>query len=248
MSKNKSKPTPAHISLDTLPVEYLLEAYDLLSDILFWIKDTNSKVVYANQCFLDHVGVPSLEQAIGLTDLDFAPKHLSKQFMMDDQRVLMGESVTDRLEMNMPESGEICWFITSKRPLRDETGQIIGTYGMSRHLEKTAIALNVMSALKTPVSYIRLNYMHKISLSKLADISYLSISALERRFKKFLHKTPQQYITQVRLENARRMLVETTLPISIIAGETGFGDPSYFSHKFHQQYAELPSAFRAKHQ
>jgi AraC-like DNA-binding protein len=119
---------------------------------------------------------------------------------------------------------------------------------MSRHMEKTAIALNVMSALKTPVSYIRLNYMHKISLSKLADISYLSISALERRFKKFLDKTPQQYITLVRLENARRMLVETTLPISVIAGETGFGDPSYFSHKFHQQYAELPSVFRAKHQ
>ena len=148
----------------------------------------------------------------------------------------------------MPDSGEICWFTTSKRPLRDAAGHVIGTYGMSRHMEKTAIALNVMSALKTPVSYIRHNYMHKISLSTLADISHLSISALERRFKKFLGKTPQQYITQVRLENARRMLVETTLPISVIAGETGFGDPSYFSHKFRQQYAELPSEFRANHQ
>ena len=75
---------PPVISLDTLPVEHLLEAYDLLPDILFWIKDTNSKVIHANQCFLDHVGVASLEQAIGLTDLDFAPKHLAKQFMMDD--------------------------------------------------------------------------------------------------------------------------------------------------------------------
>jgi PAS domain S-box-containing protein len=245
---SNNQQTPLVIKLDTLPMAHLLEAYDLLPDILFWIKDTNSKVIYANQCFLDHVGVASLEQAIGLTDLDFAPKHLAKQFMMDDQRVLKGESVTDRLEMNMPDSGEICWFTTSKRPLRDDGGQIIGTYGMSRHMEKTAIVLNVMSALKTPVSYIRHNYMQKISLTKLADISYLSISALERRFKKFLDKTPQQYITQVRLENARRMLVETTLPISVIAGETGFGDPSYFSHKFYQQYAELPSEFRAKHQ
>jgi PAS domain S-box-containing protein len=246
VSKNQQTTTPA--TLHALPVKHLLEAYDLLPDILFWIKDTNNKVVYANQCFLDHVGVASLDQAIGLTDVDFAPKHLAKQFMVDDQRVLKGESVTDRLEMNMPNSGEICWFTTSKRPLRDETGHIVGTYGMSRHMEKTAIILNVMSALKIPESYIRDNYMHKISLAKLAGISYLSISALERRFKKFLNKTPQQYITQIRLENARRMLVETTLPISVIAGETGFPDPSYFSHKFHQQYAELPSEFRANHQ
>jgi AraC-like DNA-binding protein len=245
---SKNQQTAPNITLHSLPVEHLLEAYDLLPDILFWIKDCNSKVIHANQCFLDHIGVASLEQAIGLTDLDFAPKHLAKQFMVDDQRVLKGESVTDRLEMNMPDSGEICWFTTSKRPLLDEAGRIVGTYGMSRHMEKTAIALNVMSALKIPVSYIRLNYMHKISLAKLADKSHLSISALERRFKKFLNKTPQQYITLVRLENARRMLVETTLPISVIAGETGFPDPSYFSHKFHQQYAELPSEFRANHQ
>jgi AraC-like DNA-binding protein len=222
--------------------------YDLLPDILFWIKDKNNKVVHGNQSFLEHIGIDSLEHAIGMTDLDFAPKHIAKQFMMDDNRVLQGEVVSDRLEMNRHESGEISWFTTSKRPLLNAMGNIVGTYGVSRHLEKTAIALNGISALEIPVSFIRDNYMNKIGLAELAAISHLSISALERRFKKFLNVTPQKYITQVRLENARRMLVETTLPVGVIAADTGFSDASYFSHKFYLQYAELPSEFRANHQ
>lgn len=241
----KEAPT---LILESLPIKHLLAVYDLLPDILFWIKDKNNKVVHGNRHFLEHIGIDSLDQAIGLTDADFAPKHIAKQFMMDDNRVLQGEVVNDRLEMNRPASGEISWFTTSKRPLLDDKGSIVGTYGMSRHLEKSAIALNVIGALEAPVSYIRDNYMNKISLVELAEISHLSISALERRFKKFLNKTPQKYITQIRLENARRLLVETTLPIAVIAADTGFSDASYFSHKFYLQYAELPSEFRSNHQ
>lgn len=148
----------------------------------------------------------------------------------------------------MPESGEIGWFTTSKCPLLNASGVIVGSYGISRHLEKTSVVLNAMTALKTPVAYIRENYMHKISLLDLAEVSCLSVSALERRFKKFLFKTPNQYICEVRLENARRLLVETTLPVALIADQTGFPDPSYFSRKFHQAFSQLPSEFRASYQ
>ena len=200
------------LSIDQVPILAALHMYDLLPDILFWVKDASGRIIHANQGFLDHVGVESLEQAIGLTDFDFAPKHIARQFVADDERVMHGESVINRMEMNMPESGEIGWFTTSKCPLMNASGVIVGSYGISRHLEKTSVVLNAMTALKTPVAYIRDNYMHKISLLDLAEVSCLSVSALERRFKKFLFKTPNQYICEVRLENARRLLVETTLP------------------------------------
>lgn len=226
----------------------VLRMYDLLPDILFWIKDLNSKIIYANSCFLEHIAVDSLDQVIGLDDYDFAPKHIARQFIADDQKVVKGEVVTDRLEMNIHGSGEIAWFTTTKRPLVDNKGNIIGSYGVSRHLEKTSLVLTAMVALKVPVAYIRENFQHKISLNDLASASHLSISALERRFKKFLSKTPQQYITEVRLENARRLLVETTLAISVIGDESGFPDPSYFSRKFQQEFGLLPSEFRASYQ
>lgn len=248
MANNNTHSDMGALSIDQLPILAVLHMYDLLSDIIFWVKDTDGRVIHANQCFLEHIGVESLEQAIGLTDFDFAPQHIAKQFIADDQRVMHGEWVTDRLEMNMPESGEISWFTTSKRPLVDASGAIVGSYGISHHLEKTSVALSAMVALKAPVAFIRDNYMHKINLSDLAEVACLSVSALERRFKKFLLKTPNQYICEVRLENARRLLTETTLPVALIADQSGFPDPSYFSRKFYQAFSQLPSDFRASYQ
>lgn len=229
-------------------INQLLSMFDLLPDILFWIKDTHSRLIHANQCYLEHVGIHTLEQALGQTDADFAPRHIAKQFLNDDQRVIKGETVTERLEMNVLESGEVCWFTTSKRPLFDADGNIIGSYGTSRHLEKTSLALNSMDALKTPMSHIRQHYMQNLSMQELATLSHLSISALERRFKKYLGLTPRHYIIQVRLENARRLLVETTLPINVIAAEVGFQDASYFSRKFFQLFETKPSEFRQSYQ
>jgi len=226
----------------------LLEMYDLMPDVLFWMKNKDGKIMHANSVFIEHIGARSLEQAIGLTDYDFTSRALAKQYVEDDKRVLRGQLVTDRLEMNALENGEVAWFTTSKRPLKNIDGDIIGSYGITRHLEKTSIALTGVVALKAPVAYIREHYMRPIRVQELAEVSHLSVSALERRFKKYLSKTPKQYITDVRLEHARRLLVETTLPIILIAEQSGFVDASYFSRRFKRKFALLPSAFRAEHQ
>ena len=175
-------------------VKQIIEMFDLMPDVIFWVKDEKGGFVYANQFFLEHIGVSSLAQITGLTDFDFSPVHIAKQFRVDDQKVMKGEVVNNRLEMNNTKSGDIAWFTTSKRPLFNEQGQTIGSYGISRHLEKTSLVLSGMDALKEPVAYVRKNYMQPICLKELAEITHLSISALERRFKKFLGKTPKQFI------------------------------------------------------
>ncbi|MFT6193118.1 MAG: AraC-like DNA-binding protein [Cognaticolwellia sp.] len=233
--------------INQFSVKQIIEMFDLMPDVLFWVKDEQNCFVYANQFFLEHIGVTSLVQIIGLSDFDFSPAHLAKQFTVDDQKVMHGEVVNNRLEMNNTTSGDIAWFTTSKRPLLDEQGKPIGSYGISRHLEKTSLALSGMDALKTPVAYVRKNYMQNICLKELADITYLSISALERRFKKYLRQTPTQFINEVRLENARRLLIETNIAIATIANDTGFADHSYFSRQFQKLFDRSPSAFRHEH-
>jgi AraC-like DNA-binding protein len=232
----------------SLDISQLLKMYDLLPDVLFWVKNTDGEVVHANQGFLEHIGVRNLDQVLGLTDFDFAPRHIARQFVADDKRVLNGELVTDRLEMNVAESGEVAWFITSKRPLLNHARDIVGSFGITRHLEKTSITFSGLEALRAPITLIRDNYMRHISLKELADTSHLSISALERRFKKYLAKTPKQYINDVRLENARRLLVETQMPIASVADQTGFTDASYFSRRFNRKFGVLPSLFRLEYQ
>ncbi len=233
--------------INQFSVKQIIEMFDLMPDVIFWVKDENGCFVYANQFFLEHIGVTSLAQITGLSDFDFSPVHLARQYSVDDQKVMHGEIVNNRLEMNNTKSGDIAWFTTSKRPLLNEQGEPIGSYGISRHLEKTSLALSGMDALKEPVAYVRKNYMQNICLKELAEVTHLSISALERRFKKFLGKTPKQFINEVRLENARRLLIETNIAIATIANDTGFADHSYFSRQFQRLFDQSPSAFRQEH-
>ena len=224
--------------------EQLITMFDLLPGVLFWIKDINHNFIHANQAFIDHKGEKGLKKIVGKTDFDFSPAHLAKQFIRDDNKILAGQSVTERLEMNMTETGDSAWYATSKRPITNSQGEIIGSYGITRHLHKQTMALSGVEAVKAPVDYIRANYRQHFSIDQLAEVAHLSVSALERRFKKYLAKTPKQFINEIRLENARRLLVETNTPISQVGDETGFTDHSYFSKQFRLFFGELPSDFR----
>jgi len=230
--------------VEKMGVTQLISMFDLLPGVLFWIKDNKHNFIHANQAFIEHHEVKGIEEIIGKTDYDFAPDHIAKQFIRDDEKVLAGKSVTERLEMNMTKSGDTAWYATSKCAITNGQGIIIGSYGITRHLEKQAKALSYVEAVKEPVDYIRKNYAQQFTIEELAAVAYLSVSALERRFQKYLAKTPKQFINEIRLENARKLLIETTMPISQVGDETGFGDHSYFSKQFRLFFGELPSDFR----
>ena len=100
-------------------VNQLIAAFDLLPDILFWVKDTDSRILHCNQHFIEHQGYKTLEQILLKTDFDFSPKHLAFQYVNDDKRVMEGYIVTDRLELNQTQQGELGWFSTSKHALKD---------------------------------------------------------------------------------------------------------------------------------
>jgi len=232
--------------IDRAGVKQLISAFDLLPDVLFWVKDTQSRILYANKHFIEHQGYKSVDQIVLKTDLDFSPKHLAFQYINDDKRVMNGYDVTDRLELNQTNKGELAWFSTSKKALFTEGGIIQGTYGVTRHLQKSSKALLHVRVIEEPVNYIRNNYHRAISIEELAQCAHLSVSALERRFKKHLAKTPNQFLNEIRLENARKLLVETRLPISQVAYQCGFSEPSYFSKQFKRLFGELPSDMRDK--
>lgn len=240
----KKSAVPQEFMQDVIGIEQILNMFDLLTDTIFWIKDTESQVVYANNKFVEHIGMHSLSQVIGKSDNDFFPPHIAKQFMTDDKRAMSGTVITDRLELNILKSGEFAWFSTSKRPLFDKNKCVIGSYGFTRLLSKASQVLSNIDAIKTPVEYVRENYHKEFSIDDLAKLAFISVSALERRFKKYLSKTPKQFVNEIRLENARRMLIETSMPIADIAYKCGFSEHSYFSRQFRLMFGTLPSKIR----
>ena len=217
---------------------------DVLPDTLAWLKDTDGKFVHTNKLFFQRFGFTLPEQMIGKTDFDLSPKYMADEYVKDDFLVLSEGVTTERLELINKYHEPATWFLTSKWPVYNLQHEIIATFGTSRHLNKAEISITPFRELNIPIEYIRKHFTEAITVVELAEISHLSISALERRFKKHLGKTPRQYITEVRLEHARHLLLETNKPLADIAQATCFSDHSHFTRAYTKHFSNSPSQDR----
>lgn len=93
--------------------------------------------------------------------------------------------------------------------------------------------------------FIRDNIGQKIVIGDICDELKCSKSTLLTSFKKQYGITVNNYITELRLGMAVKLLVESDLSISEIAEETGFSDQSYFSKVFSAKYGISPSEYRS---
>jgi PAS domain S-box-containing protein len=107
---------------------------DLLPEIVY-IKDLEGRKTLANYVDLQYMGAQSEAEVLGKTDFDFYPKDVAAKFYADDQIVLQaGESVLNREEVIVRGDGERRWLLTSKVPLRNEGGQVMGLVGVGRDI------------------------------------------------------------------------------------------------------------------
>jgi AraC-like DNA-binding protein len=84
------------------------------------------------------------------------------------------------------------------------------------------------------------------SVTSLAKEAGMSRSAFARAFRATLGVTPMEFVTRIRLNLARRLLVSTVRPVEAIAAEVGFKSRSHFSRVFRDHYGTDPSTFRRR--
>lgn len=87
-----------------------------------------------------------------------------------------------------------------------------------------------------------------LSIAQVAAQVDLSVRMLEYLFRKTLNLTPAAYYRRLRLQIARRMVVDTRLPLQEIAVRTGFNSRSAFSRLFKDYYRQSPSLCRREAQ
>lgn len=225
-------------------IEQNFAVLELIPDTHAWVKDRDGLFVFGNRLFYERFGFSSMRGLVGKTDYDLAPVDMAQHYCADDDRVLEGGAVTDRLELILGKAESVEWFLTSKWPVYNQPGDIIGSFGISRHLNHSERKLVPYQELNAPIDYIQEHFASHLSVDELAHACNLSVSALERRFKKHLKKTPHQYITEVRLDHAKRLLLETEKGIGTIALETGFADHSHFTRAFSKHFGQSPSTLR----
>jgi AraC-like DNA-binding protein len=93
-------------------------------------------------------------------------------------------------------------------------------------------------------NYINTSYMDEIRLSALADMAGMSPSAFSRFFKLHTGRNLSDYIIDIRLGYASRMLVDTSLSISEVSFDCGFNNLSNFNRIFKRKKGCSPSEFR----
>lgn len=98
-----------------------------------YFKDRASRFIAMSASFVKLLGKQSEAEIIGKSDFDFFDKAYAAPAFDDEQRIMLsGESILGKLEKEVWSDGHVTWAYTSKMPLRDLKGEIIGTFGISR--------------------------------------------------------------------------------------------------------------------
>ena len=100
------------------------------------------------------------------------------------------------------------------------------------------------SSLKTVIAYIHEHLDQSLTLAELASIVFLSPHHFAHLFKQSTGRSPHQYITQCRIERAKRLLRQAGTPIAEICQQVGFQNQSHFTRVFRQYTQTTPKAYR----
>ena len=111
----------------------LLEAFlEHIPDNVFF-KDLDSRFVRISSAMAKYCGLRNPAQAIRKTDADiFSPEHAEQALADEGEVILTGRPIIDREEKETWPDGRETWVLTTRVPLRDRTGRITGTMGITR--------------------------------------------------------------------------------------------------------------------
>jgi sigma-B regulation protein RsbU (phosphoserine phosphatase) len=119
----------------------LAEERNLLRNVInnllesIYVKDSKGRYRLDNLAHMRSLGASRLEDVIGKTAFDFFPHDAAVRFQSDDQAVIRsGKPVVNRQEAIMDETGNKRWLSTTKVPLRNGDGKIIGLVGIGRDI------------------------------------------------------------------------------------------------------------------
>jgi len=236
---------PDHF-LKNLSSDQLVQLFDRLKDVCFFIKDVRGRFIYANEALIHRLRLKDRSEIIGTTDHDRYPDELADRFVRDDRKVMKTrQALVNQVEVLFDELGNLDWYSTTKCPLYDDKGEVIGVMGIFRTYEGSKKMIASYSAVARSIEIVREKSL--ISVSELARLSGVSERQLHRRFRDALGMSAQEFILRNRIQSAAVVLRETDEPIASIAIDFGFCDQSAFSKQFAKQLGSPPAAYRRRY-
>ncbi|MBP1310161.1 ABC-type Fe3+-hydroxamate transport system substrate-binding protein [Paenibacillus sp. 1182] len=99
------------------------------------------------------------------------------------------------------------------------------------------------ASVEGTLSYMENNYEKPITVKQLAEQANVSIWQYSQMFRKITGKKPLHYLTELRLNHAKRLLLDCKRPLREIARQVGFSDEYYFNRRFRQMTGIPPGKY-----
>ena len=218
--------------------------FDRLPDVLFYIKDKESRYVVVNWAVVEQSGAKSKDDVCGKTADELFPVTGYSTVAQDMQVMTSGKQIIDLLRLYFSADGGKQWCLSTKYPVYDDAGQVQGLIGVSRRLPRPD---------ENHLNYKRLNDVlkildedcgKKILISEVAKRVSLSVDILEKLSKEIFHLTPKQLLLKMRIDRACMLLESTEVSVTDIAADCGYSDHSAFSRQFKIATHSTPREYR----
>jgi PAS domain S-box-containing protein len=223
----------------------LLDAFNHLPDVLYFVKDVESRLMAVSPEVVTRMGFKSDEEIIGRPLYEYMPPALADKYQKDDRLVIRGGApILNIVEMYYNQRGACDWIMTNKYPLRDARGEVVGLIGTVQTLEGRQKLLAHLGPVGEAADFIRSHLGEPLMLSDVARRAGFSERQMQRLFLRVFGITIQQFIIHSRIRAAIRELTHSDRTISEIASMFGFSDQSAFTNQFRGMLGVPPGSYR----
>ena len=200
-------PTPTLTALQTIDVKVLELLFDALPDVAFFVKDKEGRYRAVNRSLMERHGLFDESQVIGKRPCDISSGDFGLIPSLQDERVLRTKSaIHEHLELQWHRPGHPCWCLTTKLPLFDQQGEIVGLIGFSRDLRAPINSQEIPAALANVLEHFDRHLADRMTPSSLAKLAGMSPTRFARLMKRLFEITPNQYIAKHRISAASDLL------------------------------------------
>ena len=216
-------------------------------DTAFFVKDAAGRYVAVNASLVERCGLQDRAELIGRRPEDVFPGDFGRIPTAQDAAVLRtGRPLHDHLEVHWTARRRPGWCLTTKLPLRDGAGKIVGLVGISRDIGTPGDRASIPAGLAEAVDFLAERFHEPVSPAALAKRAGLPPVRFARAIKRIFRITPSQLITQTRLSAAVRLLEQSDDSVAAVALACGFYDHSAFTRAFRSASGQTPTQFRAR--
>lgn len=157
------------------------------------------------------------------------------------------QTVCDELRRLMAQTAQLYFNQSSRQRLNEAVMTLLQFLESSfPHIDRNGseqLSHTSIDRITHVLNYIHLHWNENISVTQLAEQIYVSPNYLSRFFSRYLHTTITDYIGNLRIQHALRLLREEHTSITETAIQTGFPNTSTFIRKFKQQYGLTPKQY-----